>query len=85
MKGFTGGSALSSPFYYPDSGIDDNNWWRILAVGKASARKDARLVAPTSPAVAMDAEAGAQGATAEALNDGRSSDFRAVGDGTQLR
>jgi hypothetical protein len=21
--------------YYPDSGIDDNNWRRILAVGKA--------------------------------------------------
>jgi hypothetical protein len=28
--------------YYPDSGIDDNNWWKILAVGKAGARKDAR-------------------------------------------
>jgi len=28
--------------YYPDGGIDDNNWWKILAVGKAGARKDAR-------------------------------------------
>jgi hypothetical protein len=21
--------------YHPDSGIDDNHWWKILAVGKA--------------------------------------------------
>ena len=52
--------------YYPDSGIDDNNWWRILAVGKAGATKDARLVAPTCLAVAMDAKAETQRSTAEA-------------------
>ncbi len=34
------------PNYYPDSGIDDKNWRRILAVGEAGATKDARLVAP---------------------------------------